>query len=97
MAAFPVHLVQDVGKASWQCVSGFGQCLQQGKENFVETGSAIGTGTASFQLNDLKPIYGQDVRGVQAGLVVLQTADGVTTALGAAKALNIAGKGSRYL
>lgn len=97
MAAFPVHLVQDVGKASWQCVSGFGQCLQQGKENFVETGSAIGTGTASFQLNDLKPIYGQDVRGAQAGLVVLQTADGVTTALGAAKALNVAGKGSRYL
>lgn len=97
MAAFPVHLVQDVGKASWQCVSGFGQCLQQGKENFVETGSAIGTGTASFQLNDLKPIYGQDVRGAQAGLVVLQTADGVTTALGAAKALKIAGKGSRYL
>ncbi|MCZ2266800.1 hemagglutinin repeat-containing protein [Neisseria meningitidis] len=96
MAAFPVHLVRDVGKASWQCVSGFGQCLQQGKENFVETGSAIGTGTASFQLNDLKPIYGQDVRGAQAGLVALQTADGITTALGAAKALNVAGKGSRY-
>ncbi|HEZ6444478.1 TPA: hemagglutinin repeat-containing protein [Neisseria meningitidis] len=96
IAASPVHLVRDVGKASWQCVSGFGQCLQQGKENFVETGSAIGTGTASFQLNDLKPIYGQDVRGAQAGLVALQTADGITTALGAAKALNVAGKGSRY-
>ncbi len=96
IAASPVHLVRDVGKASWQCVSGFGQCLQQGKENFVETGSAIGTGTASFQLNDLKPIYGQDVRGAQAGLVALQTADGITTALGAAKALKIAGKGSRY-
>ncbi|HGH6680358.1 TPA: hemagglutinin repeat-containing protein [Neisseria meningitidis] len=96
IAASPVHLVRDVGKASWQCVSGFGQCLQQGKENFVETGSAIGTGTTSFQLNDLKPIYGQDVRGAQAGLVALQTADGITTALGAAKALNVAGKGSRY-
>jgi len=26
------------------------------KENFVETGSAIGTGTASFQLNDLNAL-----------------------------------------
>ncbi|WP_206222831.1 hypothetical protein [Neisseria yangbaofengii] len=96
IAAAPVHLVLDAGKASWQCVSGFGQCLQQGKEHFVETGAAIGTGVASVTLNDLQPIYGQSIRGAQTGLVALQTADGITTAFGAAKALNVVGKGSRY-
>ncbi|RPD83411.1 hypothetical protein EGK75_13220 [Neisseria weixii] len=96
IAAAPVHLVLDAGKASWQCVSGLEQCLQQGKERFVETGSGIGTGIASVTLNDLQPIYGQSIRGTQTGLVALQTADGMTTAFGAAKALNVVGKGSRY-
>ena len=95
-AAAPVHLLGETIKSGWNCASNLGQCLQKGKEHFVETGSAIGTGFSSIIHDNLQPIYGQNIHGAQTGLVVLQTVEGVSTAFGAAKALNVIGKGSLY-
>lgn len=85
-------------KSTWNCVANFNNCTKnaekQVREHFVETGEALGTGGGSLTVNDLKSIYGQDMRGAQAGLWALHAADGLASATGAAKALNLLKKGS---
>ena len=80
-------------KSTWNCVANFNNCTKnaekQVREHFVETGEALGTGAGSMAVNDLKSIYGQDVRGAQAGLWALNAVDGLASATGAAKALNL--------
>ncbi|MDK4679602.1 hypothetical protein QDY71_03085 [Kingella negevensis] len=82
-------------KSTWNCVANFNNCTREAekhvREHFVETGKALGAGWGSLTVNDLKSIYGQDVRGAQAGLWAL---DGLASATGAAKALNLLKKGS---
>ena len=85
-------------KSTWNCVANFNNCTKNAekhvREHFVETGEALGTGAGSMAVNDLKSIYGQDVRGAQAGLWALHAADGLASATGAAKTLNLLRKGS---
>lgn len=85
-------------KSTWNCVANFNNCTREAekhvREHFVETGKALGAGWGSLTVNDLKSIYGQDVRGAQAGLWALHAADGLASATGAAKALNLLKKGS---
>ena len=73
----------DTFKDAQNCANDFGRCWDHVTEAFQSPGA----GTASLILNDLQPIYGQDVRGAQAALIGLQSVENLTTAVGAGKVL----------
>ena len=73
----------DTFKDAQNCAKDFGRCWDHVTEAFQSPGA----GTASLILNDLQPIYGQDVRGAQAALIGLQSVENLTTAVGAGKVL----------
>ena len=73
----------DTYKDAKNCAKDFGRCWDHVTEAFQSPGA----GTASLILNDLQPIYGQDVRGAQAALIGLQSVENLTTAVGAGKVL----------
>ena len=73
----------DTFKDAQNCAKDFGRCW----DNVTEAFQSPGAGAASLILNDLQPIYGQDVRGAQAALIGLQSVENLTTAVGAGKVL----------
>ena len=73
----------DTFKDAKNCAKDFGRCWDHVTEAFQSPGA----GSASLILNDLQPIYGQDVRGAQAALIGLQSVENLTTAVGAGKVL----------
>ena len=73
----------DTFKDAQNCAKDFGRCW----DNVTEAFQSPGAGAASLTLNDLQPIYGQDVRGAQAALIGLQSVENLTTAVGAGKVL----------
>ena len=85
--SLPVYIVGskavDTFKDVQNCANDFGRCW----DNVTEAFQSPGAGTASLILNDLQPIYGQDVRGAQAALIGLQSVENLTTAVGAGKVL----------
>ena len=85
-------------KGGAHCLVGPTRCGRQVYRGTVDyfqgLTTALGEGAASWQLNNLRPIYGQNVRGAQGALLGIQAAEATLSARDAAHILGSVKTGS---
>ena len=87
----------NTAKGAWNCRREMANCGRQVVNGAVEYTTGLGTslaeGKASLDLDDLRPIYGQDVRGAQKALLFAQGVEALASAREAARLLSSVGTG----
>ena len=85
-------------KGGVHCLRNLSHCGRQVYRGTIDYFQGLGTslreGATSLQLNNLRPIYGQNVRGIQGALLAIQTAEAILSAREAASILGSVKTGS---
>lgn len=80
-----------MAKGAWNCGRDIVNCGRQVVNGAIEhttgLGASLAEGKASLDLDDLRPIYGQDVRGAQKALLVAQGVEALASAREVARIL----------
>ena len=84
----------NTAKGAWNCrreIANCGRRIVNGMvEHTIGLGTSLAEGKASLDLDDLRPIYGQDVRGAQKALLVAQGVEALASAREVARILGAA-------
>ena len=81
----------NTAKGAWNCrreIANCGRRIVNGMvEHTIGLGTSLAEGKASLNLDDLRPIYGQDVRSAQKALLVAQGVEALASARAVARIL----------
>ena len=90
-----------MAKGAWNCGRDIVNCGRQVVNGAIEhtTGlsASLAEGKASLDLDDLRPIYGQDVRGAQKALLFAQGVEALASAREVARILGSAATGGKIV